>query len=251
MSCVSGGGYTGSAFADWAYQRGIHIHPREWIDEFISNMRTNVGYLCTCKGFRAVTDTLALVGVMGLMILLMLLSYGPEGVLVTYLIDLLVGDVLRGNSSISTGILVMILVGIAMGVWILRVCLNVVNKALHGRLQRIVDLVSVVLLLMVMAVLMVGAFWVEFQLRQTVIDEIIHASVIAAFVLTVGIPWAISRSISLQFGFFLLATAYGRFLMWRVMQDQFLFVLQYTELTWGILVALSSALVVRTLSRQF
>ena len=44
LSCVSGGGYTGSAYVQWKYFNGDD--PSNDIDKFFDGMRENTGYIC-------------------------------------------------------------------------------------------------------------------------------------------------------------------------------------------------------------
>lgn len=56
LSCVSGGGYTGSAYVQWKYhhpgsQEGYEeldqgAHGQKWENEFFEQMRENAGYIC-------------------------------------------------------------------------------------------------------------------------------------------------------------------------------------------------------------
>ncbi|XP_022799734.1 uncharacterized protein LOC111337654 [Stylophora pistillata] len=55
LSCVSGGGYTGTAFLDWKYRNEREARgSEEWHQEFFENMRQRAGYLCNwekpCQG---------------------------------------------------------------------------------------------------------------------------------------------------------------------------------------------------------
>ena len=55
LSCVSGGGYTGSAYVQWKYRQGNGSSPKDWAEKFFINMRNNVGIYCNwsgcCTGF--------------------------------------------------------------------------------------------------------------------------------------------------------------------------------------------------------
>ena len=45
MSCVSGGGFTGTAYLDWKYRNGQKDNPK-WHQEFFNQMRERTGYFC-------------------------------------------------------------------------------------------------------------------------------------------------------------------------------------------------------------
>ena len=55
LSCVSGGGYTGSAYVHWKYHKGNSSNPNPnqnqttWTDEFFDNMRDEAGVYCNRK----------------------------------------------------------------------------------------------------------------------------------------------------------------------------------------------------------
>ena len=44
LSCVSGGGYTGSSFVQWKYHNGGNTG--DWADAFFDHMRTRTGHFC-------------------------------------------------------------------------------------------------------------------------------------------------------------------------------------------------------------
>eukprot|EP00698_Gefionella_okellyi_P020168 TRINITY_DN6303_c0_g1_i2.p1 TRINITY_DN6303_c0_g1~~TRINITY_DN6303_c0_g1_i2.p1 ORF type:complete len:759 (-),score=120.31 TRINITY_DN6303_c0_g1_i2:1088-3127(-) len=244
MSCVSGGGYCGSAFVDWSYNLGLTAHPSTWIDQFVAQMRENVGFFVTCQGQRAFHDALAMVGSFGLLLLLVAASYGPEGILISYLLDLLFGGVLRYSNPIDTLTLVLIVFVTTVVTFLIKLIVVVMNRGCGDKLQHLIDLLNLTVLLLTMSLLMFASFWVEHQLRASAFDEVVQVSFIAAFIIAFGIPWAISRSMQMQIGFFLLATVYGRFLMWRVMQDSLFLVLPYSDATWSVLVIISAFLTI-------
>lgn len=53
LSCVSGGGYTGTAYLDWKYRNGKKDSP-EWHREFFEHLRSRSGAFCNwqrpCQG---------------------------------------------------------------------------------------------------------------------------------------------------------------------------------------------------------
>ena len=46
LSCVSGGGYTGSAYVQWKFRQGKRKQTKEWSNDFFNNMKDNVGVFC-------------------------------------------------------------------------------------------------------------------------------------------------------------------------------------------------------------
>ena len=98
MSCVSGGGYTGTAYLDWKYRNGQKDDPK-WHEEFFDHMRRRAGYFCNWQnpviGFidaLFVTAMIALVSVIFPVIVWM--SYACP---LAYAVDFLVGDLLRAE----------------------------------------------------------------------------------------------------------------------------------------------------------
>ena len=63
LSCVSGGGYTGTAYLDWKYRNGKK-DDKEWHEEFFNHMRQSAGFICHCNKplFQAILDFLAIIG---------------------------------------------------------------------------------------------------------------------------------------------------------------------------------------------
>ena len=253
LSCVSGGGYTGSAFADWSHQEGATVPPALWMDRFVDNMRQNTGYLCTWTFPRIIPDMISFLGSILMLLALFFVNYGPSGILTVYLIDLVFGDILRGlNPAIPISGLILIVATVGIAVWILRKTIRLINSAVNKRLQNLVDMLFAVELLVVSLFLLLAAFWVEYQMRLSIIDEFVQASFIVSWLLALGmflsscvcssasnvgffagVPWLISRTLSLQVGFFLLCTAFGRLLMWRVLRNTLLYVIPYTDSTVG------------------
>ena len=45
VSCVSGGGYTGSAYVQWKHKKNQQ-NPKEWAEEFFKRMKENTGHYC-------------------------------------------------------------------------------------------------------------------------------------------------------------------------------------------------------------
>ena len=64
LSCVSGGGYTGTAYLDWKYRNGKKDDPK-WHQEFFDHMRENAGLMCNWqRPFRGIFDTVILLSLM-------------------------------------------------------------------------------------------------------------------------------------------------------------------------------------------
>ena len=67
LSCVSGGGYTGTAFLDWKYREENregedHKDSGEWHRRFFRHMRERAGYFCNWeKPVEGIRDTAILV----------------------------------------------------------------------------------------------------------------------------------------------------------------------------------------------
>ena len=61
LSCVSGGGYTGSAYVQWKHHK--KQNPKEWAEEFFDQMRKNTGHYCNWSAgfFTGCWDTFVLI----------------------------------------------------------------------------------------------------------------------------------------------------------------------------------------------
>lgn len=98
LSCVSRGGYTGTAYLDWKYRNG-NEDDKKWHREFFDHMRNRAGYFCHWE--RPVE------GVMDSMILLCLFLlitviepvfiYGSYACPIAFIIDFLFGKYLRAK----------------------------------------------------------------------------------------------------------------------------------------------------------
>ena len=96
LSCVSGGGYTGTAYLDWKYRNGKKDDPK-WHQEFFDYMRENAGLMCNWqKPFKGILDTVILLSLMILVcVIIPIIVYGPYLFPLTYVVDYLFGDFLR------------------------------------------------------------------------------------------------------------------------------------------------------------
>ena len=104
LSCVSGGGYTGTAFLDWKYreengnERG---HQRNWHDKFFKHMKERAGYFCNWHNpLEGIFDT---VTILGLILLVNFVgpvaSRGSYACPIAFMIDLMFGKYLREEGA--------------------------------------------------------------------------------------------------------------------------------------------------------
>lgn len=100
LSCVSGGGYTGTAFLDWKYRKEKKADDgKEWHEEFFDNMRQRAGYFCNwVKPCQGILDTI----VMFLLVLTVtfiepIVIYGSYAFPLAFIIDYLFGKVIRAK----------------------------------------------------------------------------------------------------------------------------------------------------------
>ena len=110
LSCVSGGGYTGTAFLDWKYRKEKkEDDDEEWHEEFFDHMRQRAGYLCNwaklLEGFR---DTMVLFFLVLIITFIdPIVIYGSYAFPVAFIIDYLFGKYLRDkvdcDDSTATG----------------------------------------------------------------------------------------------------------------------------------------------------
>ena len=98
LSCVSGGGYTGSAYVDWKY-RNTNVDDPKWHQEFFEHMRERSGLMCNWqKPLHGVVDTLIiLLLVLFVCVLKPLILWGPYVFPVAYGVDLFFGNLLRAE----------------------------------------------------------------------------------------------------------------------------------------------------------
>ena len=98
LSCVSGGGYTGTAYLDWKYRHGKKDDPK-WHQEFFNHMREGAGLVCNFqKPCQAVLEFLALTAVIFFVtVLVPLLMWGSSAFPLAYIIDFIFGSILRGG----------------------------------------------------------------------------------------------------------------------------------------------------------
>ena len=102
LSCVSGGGYTGTAFLDWKYREerrrrkegGVR---RDWHKEFFDHMRDRTGYVCNWKKpLQGILDTIIVSCLVIVATFVQpLIIWGSYACPVAFLVDLLFGKYLR------------------------------------------------------------------------------------------------------------------------------------------------------------
>ncbi|PFX19864.1 hypothetical protein AWC38_SpisGene15695 [Stylophora pistillata] len=98
LSCVSGGGYTGTAFLDWKYRKEKKAKGNEeWHEEFFDNMRQRAGYLCNWeKPCQGILDTIAMfLLVLTVTFIEPIVIYGSFAFPLAFIIDYLFGEALR------------------------------------------------------------------------------------------------------------------------------------------------------------
>ncbi|XP_068681781.1 uncharacterized protein [Montipora foliosa] len=104
LSCVSGGGYTGTAFLDWKYreengnERGDQ---GKWHDKFFKHMKERAGYFCNWHNpLEGILDT---VTILGLILLVNFVgpvtSRGSYACPIAFMIDLMFGKYLREEGA--------------------------------------------------------------------------------------------------------------------------------------------------------
>ena len=98
LSCVSGGGYTGSAYLEWKYRNGKVDKP-EWHQKFFEQMKKQSGLMCNWqKPLQGVADTLVILSlILFVCVLMPLIVWGGYVFPVAYAIDLLFGNLLRAE----------------------------------------------------------------------------------------------------------------------------------------------------------
>ena len=103
LSCVSGGGYTGTAYLDWKYHEESKDKGRRqgegeggWHKEFFEHMKQRSGYICDWTNFcGGCWDTAWFVFFITLHLIVPVLKWAFFAFPVAFIIDLFVGDDMR------------------------------------------------------------------------------------------------------------------------------------------------------------
>lgn len=100
LSCVSGGGYTGSAFLDWKHRKETESRSQDdgsWHNDFFKHMEDNAGYLCQWqKPLEGAIDTIIVIGLALLVNFVEpMIMWGSYACPIAFIIDLLFGKYLR------------------------------------------------------------------------------------------------------------------------------------------------------------
>ena len=98
LSCVSGGGYTGTAYLDWKYRHEKKDN-KKWHLKFFDHMREGVGLICHCqRPCQAVLESVILLAILIFVALLApILLWGTYAFPLAYIIDFAFGSILRGG----------------------------------------------------------------------------------------------------------------------------------------------------------
>ena len=105
LSCVSGGGYTGTAYLDWKYreERKARVegkegeHQRDWHEQFFGHMTQRSGYVCNWKEpIKGILDAVVLSYLVILVTVIQpVIKWGSYACPVAYIIDLFFGTLMR------------------------------------------------------------------------------------------------------------------------------------------------------------
>ena len=100
LSCVSGGGYTGTAYLDWKYRHGKKDDPK-WHQEFFDHMRERAGLMCNWrKPCQGILDTIILISLMLIVSFIMpVIVWGSYIFPLVYAVDFIFGDLLRAEDE--------------------------------------------------------------------------------------------------------------------------------------------------------
>ncbi|KAJ7385139.1 hypothetical protein OS493_017512 [Desmophyllum pertusum] len=112
LSCVSGGGYTGTAYLDWKYRHGKK-DDLQWHQEFFDYMRERAGLMCNWqKPLQGILGTLILLSLMLFVsVVIPIFMWASYIFPLAYAIDFMFGNLLRAEdpecedaTSATTGI---------------------------------------------------------------------------------------------------------------------------------------------------
>jgi len=100
LSCVSGGGYTGTAYLDWKYRNGKKDDPK-WHHEFFEHLRSRSGVFCNwqnpCQG---ILDSIILFTMtLFVALIIPILLWSSYACPLAFVIDFLFGRILRGGGK--------------------------------------------------------------------------------------------------------------------------------------------------------
>lgn len=104
LSCVSGGGYTGTAYLDWKYRHGKKDDAK-WHQEFFDHMRERAGLMCNWqKPLQGILQTIIILSlILFTGVIMPTIVWGSYVLPLAYIIDLTYGDLLRAKDECSDG----------------------------------------------------------------------------------------------------------------------------------------------------
>ena len=96
LSCVSGGGYTGTAYLDWKHRQGRKDDPT-WHKQFFEHMRSRTGMMCDWqRPLHGILDTLIILGLMLFVsVITPFVIWGSYACPLAFCIEYLFGNILR------------------------------------------------------------------------------------------------------------------------------------------------------------
>ena len=97
VSCVSGGGYTGSAYVEWKYRNGKKDDKR-WHQEFFNHMRQETGIVCHWqKPCQAILEFMAILALFVFVCVIVPVQlWASFAYPVAFIVDFFFGNILRG-----------------------------------------------------------------------------------------------------------------------------------------------------------
>ncbi|XP_028408585.1 uncharacterized protein LOC114531134 [Dendronephthya gigantea] len=101
LSCVSGGGYTGSAYVEWKYRNGSSS---DWTERFFENMRKRAGYFCNWQSPECCCDSMILCSLLFFVsVFVPIVGWGSFAFPIAFTIKLLYGKFLDGTKCRQSG----------------------------------------------------------------------------------------------------------------------------------------------------
>ena len=99
LSCVSGGGCSGSAYVDWKYRHGKKDN-KKWHQGYFNHLRENAGLVCNfqkpCRGFAEFVVICAMI--LFVSVIAPFILWGSYAYPLAFVIDYVFGDVVRGGT---------------------------------------------------------------------------------------------------------------------------------------------------------
>ena len=98
LSCVSGGGYTGSAYVQWKHEKAKNQNEKEWQPLFFDKMRKNTSLYCNWQNLEGVCDSVILSFlIVFVAVIVPVIGWGSFACPIAFMVNLLYGRFVDGT----------------------------------------------------------------------------------------------------------------------------------------------------------